>query len=251
MQSLSDLDVAREAARLGARVAAEYLNTDLQVRSKSGPGDVVSVADEHAERAVIDFLAAQRPDDGVIGEEGGRRSGARTWLVDAVDGTLNFVRGDTFWCSAVAVQDGDGPLAAAVHRSAAAETYSAARGQGCWLNGTRLHMGQGPRLGAASVSTYLGPGDAAQPEFQRVAHATASLRIRGAGSIELAWVAAGRVDAWIQRDMQLWDQLPGSLLIAEAGGATGTHQHGAHAWFLAGGSQTYADLLDQLGTQGA
>jgi myo-inositol-1(or 4)-monophosphatase len=94
---------------------------------KSAPGDVVSLADEQSERAILDVLDQQRPDDGVLAEEGGRRPGTRTWLVDAVDGTLNFVSQDPFWCTAVTLEHAHGALVAAVHHPATDETFSAAR----------------------------------------------------------------------------------------------------------------------------
>lgn len=246
MDLLADLALAQDLARLGARVATQHFGGPTPVRVKTAPGDVVSLADEQSERAILDVLDRQRPDDGVLAEEGGRRPGTRTWLVDAVDGTLNFVKQDPFWSTAIALQDAHGALVAAVHHPATGETFSAARGIGCWLNDTPLRLPDGPALASAVVSTYLNPGDITSAPLQRVAAAAASLRIRGSGSIELAWIAAGRTDAWLQPNMKPWDRVPGSLLVQEAGGTTSTCSVEGCVWFIAGGRTTHADLLAAL-----
>ncbi len=119
-------------------------------------------------------------------------------------------------------------------------------GTGCWLNDTPLRLPDGPGLPSAVVSTYLNPGDITSAPLQRVAAAAASLRIRGSGSIELAWIAAGRTHAWLQPNMKPWDRVPGSLLVQEAGGTTSTSSVQGTEWFIAAGRTTHADLLTAL-----
>jgi fructose-1,6-bisphosphatase/inositol monophosphatase family enzyme len=153
-----DLRAAREAVLTAGEVAAaRFRSSGLTVTEKSGPGDVVTEADRQAEAAALDCLRLRRPGDGVVGEEGGQRPGRRTWFVDAIDGTLDFVSGDPFWCSAVALVDDDGPVVSAVHHPATGELFSAARGRGCWLGDAPLTRGPGPALGHATLSTYLTP----------------------------------------------------------------------------------------------
>jgi fructose-1,6-bisphosphatase/inositol monophosphatase family enzyme len=247
MGAESDLQAAREAARTAGEVAAAHFrSTGLTVTEKSGPGDVVTEADRQAEAAALDHLRLRRPDDGVVGEEGGQRPGRRTWFVDAIDGTLNFVSGDPFWCSAVALVDDDGPVVSAVHHPATGETFSAARGRGCWLGDAPLTRGPGPALGHATLSTYLTPEDVDDPVVVGIARAAAALRIRGSGSLELAWIAAGRADLWVKGDALPWDWYPGALLVAEAGGVAETVPGPGAAWSFAGGRALRDDVLAHL-----
>ncbi len=147
MQPNDDLSLAVEAAQLAATVAVSFRRDALRVSEKGGAaGDVVTQADVAAERAVLELLASRRPGDGVLGEEGSERAGVRRWLVDAIDGTLNFVRGDPFWCSAVALEDTSGSLVSAVHHASTGETFSAVREEGCWLDGRHLTLGSGRGL---------------------------------------------------------------------------------------------------------
>ncbi|HEY8721010.1 inositol monophosphatase family protein [Pengzhenrongella sp.] len=246
MNPTEDCALAVEAATLAAEVASSFLSWSrdaLRVTSKGTPGDVVTRADIAAEHAVRDLLLARRAADGILGEEGTTRAGDRRWLVDAIDGTLNFVRGDPFWCSAVALEDDDGGLAAAVHHPASGGTFSASRGGGCWLNGQRLTMAAGPALDHAILATYLDPGDASAAVLQRVVGQAASTRARGSGTLELAWLAAGRVDLWLQRDVFAWDWAPGALLVREAGGRAGEKRVGTDRWSYASGTATHDDLL--------
>lgn len=239
----SDLELARQAARLGAEVAARYFRTDIPVSTKTGPGDVVTVADRHAEHAVVELLTRHRPDDGVLGEEGSLRSGERTWVVDALDGSLNFVRGDPFWCCAVALADPGGPLVAAVHHAESGETFAAQRGAGCWLGDAVATVRPSTGLATAVVSTYIEGDDIHHPVHRSFTAGSAGLRVRGSGSLEMAWIAAGRGDAWVARDMQPWDRLPGALLIGEAGGVSKTWDMQGVNWFVAGHRSVVEDLL--------
>lgn len=247
MEVMSDLDLATEAARLAGSVAAGFFREPLEIVVKGAPANVVTRADTEAEHAVRDLLARERPLDGLLGEEGSNRPGTRRWLVDAVDGTLNFTRGDSFWCSAVALEDADGALVSAVHHVASGDTWSAARGEGCRLNGQLLSLGAGRPLGECVLSTYLHPGDASRSLFQQVIEAVATSRVRGSGSLELAWVASGRIDVWLQRDVLPWDWVPGALLVSEADGATTVHERADGCWHAAGTRLALTTLSQMMG----
>jgi myo-inositol-1(or 4)-monophosphatase len=188
---------------------------------------VVSEVDRAAEAAAVDVIAAERPDDGYVGEEGAEQAGARTWVIDALDGTLNYLQGLQGWCAAVALEDEQGPLAAAVCDPVRGELFTAARGEGATRNGARMRVagrGEGARerLEQAVIATFLhqpkrelpGVGDT----LQRVLAAAGSVRITGSGTLELAYVAAGRLHGWIQPATYRWDWVPGALLVTEAGG---------------------------------
>jgi myo-inositol-1(or 4)-monophosphatase len=239
---VNDLELAVEAARLAGSVAGQWFRQPMEVTAKGAPANVVTAADTAAEHAVRDLLARERPHDGLLGEEGSRRPGTRRWLVDAIDGTLNFTRDDPFWCSAIALEDPGGGLVAAVHHVASEQTWSAARGEGCWLNGASLVLGAGRPLEECVLSTYLHPGDASRPRFHQALEAVATSRVRGSGSLELAWVAAGRIDVWLQRDVLPWDWAPGALLVSEAGGSSLVTECEDGRWHAAGTSRAVAGL---------
>ncbi len=148
-------------------------------------------------------------------------------MIDALDGTLNYLQGLQGWCAAVALEDEQGPLAAAVCDPVRGELFTAARGEGATRNGERMWAagrveGAPVRLEEALIATFLhqpkrelpGVGDT----LQRVLAAAGSVRITGSGTLELAYVASGRLHGWIQPATYRWDWVPGALLVTEAGG---------------------------------
>lgn len=215
--SLSDLDVACAVVRAAGPILLEK-HGRVSVDVKSAPTDVVTEADREAEAASVAVLRELRPDDGILAEEGSNRDGARQWTVDALDGTLNYTLGIPFWCTAVSLVDADGELlASAVLDPARDELFCAARGEGAWVNGERLTVAGPDALNAAVLSTYVHP-EPPPPEMTALLDATGTVRALGSGSLELSWVAAGRLHAWAQYDALPWDWRPGALLVAEAGG---------------------------------
>jgi fructose-1,6-bisphosphatase/inositol monophosphatase family enzyme len=199
----------------------------------------VVAADRAAERAIVGLLRSRRPDDGVLGEEGADVSSpSRRWVIDGLDGTANFVLGLPHWCSAVALDDGDGTAVAAVYDPLRDELFSAARGAGTRCNGAELRLAREERkLETAIVATFfrrdIYERSGVPQGLDRAARACASMRLVGSGGIELGWVAAGRVDGWMQPRPQPWDWLAGALLVREAGGVC-REEVGAAGWALAG-----------------
>lgn len=210
------------------------------------------MADREAEAAAVAAIAASRSGDAISGEEGTDRPAApgsdRRWIVDAVDGTLNFSLGLPAWCSAVVLLDGDAPLAAAVFDPERGELFSAARGEGARRDGAPLRVRDAVPLGQAAISCHWGFGKLAEPGMAAVAHRivdrVGAFRLPGSGTLELAWVAAGRLHGWLQRDPKPWDWLPGALLVAEAGGVATTV--GDAPWALAGSAETVAAMRAEL-----
>jgi myo-inositol-1(or 4)-monophosphatase len=233
-----DLDLAERAARRGAAAALQRFRTALAVERKRTPVDVVTLADHESEAAIAALLAAERPDDAIAGEEGtAREGGDRRWVVDGLDGTFNFVSGVPHWCVAVALEEGGDLLAAAVHDPLRDEHFSAARGLGCRAAGRRCAVREGRALHEALVATFLRTdklaGRDAAPVLAALAEHAGMLRMGGSGTLDLAWVAAGRVDGWAQPNVDDWDWLPGRMLVEEAGGSC-TVLEGAPAWHVAG-----------------
>jgi myo-inositol-1(or 4)-monophosphatase len=237
----ADRALAERLVRVAGAIALELRGGAAQ--PKDGPTDVVTEADRRAEAALEALIRAERPGDAVVGEEGAAVSGGeRRWLLDPVDGTLNYARGLPAWCSAVALLDAGGPVAAAIFDPVAGELFGAARGEGATLNGAPLRTGPAPALGDAVVATFVDVRrrDAAIVDgTERLLRGIGALRAVGCGSLELAWIAAGRLHGWVQADVEPWDWHPGALVVAEAGGAARV----AGRWFAAAAGEALCDEL--------
>jgi myo-inositol-1(or 4)-monophosphatase len=226
----ADLGLAERAARAAGDVLMGYYGRPAEgLASKSSDTDLVSDADREAERVVRELIAAERPDDGLLGEEGSHTEAAsgRRWIVDPLDGTSNFLYGFPAWAVSVAVEDGDGLAAGVVHSPLHRETFCAARGEGAALvdaTGARraLRVRSCRSLEQALVATgfsYEAERRAQQAEVIRSLLPRArDIRRAGAASLDLAWLAAGRVDAYFERGLHQWDWAAGHLLVSEAGG---------------------------------
>jgi myo-inositol-1(or 4)-monophosphatase len=222
----SDLELAERVARAAGEVLMSYYGRPPEgLASKSSETDPVSDADREAERAVRDLLLAERPDDGLLAEEGSDSSGpsGRRWIVDPLDGTVNFLYGFPAWAVSVALEDPDGLAVGVVYSPVHAETFSALRGEGAWLNGRRLRVRGCRELERAMVATgfaYEADRRAEQAEIiRRLLPRARDIRRAGAAALDLAWVAAGRLDAFYERGLNVWDHAAGDLLVREAGGA--------------------------------
>jgi myo-inositol-1(or 4)-monophosphatase len=221
-----DLELAERAALTAAEVLMRYYGRPAEgLESKSSATDLVSDADREAERAVRELLERERPDDGLIAEEGSRADAAsgRRWVVDPLDGTINFLYGFPAWAVSVALEDADGALLGVVHSPIHDETFRAVRGEGAFLGERRLAVRQPRPLDQALVATgfsYDPARRATQAEvIGRLLPRARDIRRAGAAALDLAWLAAGRVDAFFERGLQHWDWAAGRLLVEEAGGS--------------------------------
>jgi myo-inositol-1(or 4)-monophosphatase len=246
----NDMSTALNAAEAAARAAIAARTAPLKPRAKGVSADLVTDADAAAEAAAVAVIRAHCPDDAILGEEGAQRAGssARRWLIDGIDGTVAFASGHPGgWCSAVALEDERGPVASAVH-DPLGDRFAAARGEGATRNGERIELRAPRPLHDAHVAAFFRQDRLVAPGVRASAHAlldrTGLLRHAGPGSLELAWVAAGRLDAWIQPEVDPWDWLPGALLVTEAGGVARVVEAGTR-WHVAGPS-TVVDALVQL-----
>ncbi len=231
MTAVSDLlDGAVAAARAGGAVLVEGLQRPKQVQLKSERASIVTWADVTAQAAILGVIAERFPDHAVLAEED-RADGADeaaeprvTWLVDPLDGTSNYAHGVPFACTSVAVRDADGLAAGAIFDPFRGELFTAARGAGAWLGGKRLAVSAVDAPGAALVCTGIQSDDPdAIAAFGRRIVALSrwcrGVRCVGSPALCLAYVAAGRIDAFVERDATFaWDVGAGALLITEAGG---------------------------------
>jgi len=221
------VDTAREAADL---VRAGRASAGDRVDTKSSPVDVVTAVDTASEHLIVGRLLGARPDDGVLGEEEGVVAGTSglTWVVDPVDGTVNFLYGIPAYAVSVAVVSGGAdPLtwtlqAGCVHAVAGGTTWTAGRGIGAWRDGERLGPRPAPPLAQALVGTGFGyTVEERTREAAVVARLLPDVRdIRriGSAAIDLCLVADGRLDAYYESGLNPWDMAAGSLVVAEAGG---------------------------------
>ncbi len=197
----------------------------LQVSLK-GPANFVCAADRRAEEILCQELAQARPGYGFVGEEGGRREGTdktHTFIVDPLDGTSNFLHGIPHFAISIALDREGTIVAGVVYNPANDELYTAERGKGAFLNDQRLRVAARKRLADAVITCglpHLGRGDLALglKELACVQGKVAGLRRFGAASLDLAWVAAGRFDAYWERNLSPWDIAAGLILVREAGG---------------------------------
>ena len=222
----SDLELAERAARAAGAVLLSYYGREPEgLDSKSSATDPVSDADREAERTVRELLAAERPGDGLLAEEGSRSEAAsgRRWIVDPLDGTVNFLYGFPAWAVSVALEDGQGLAAGVVLNPVTGECFSAERGAGAHLDGAPIRASGCDRLDRAMIATgfsYEPERRAAQADMlHELLPRARDIRRAGAAALDLAYVAAGRVDAFYEHGLKAWDEAAGRLLVEEAGGA--------------------------------
>jgi fructose-1,6-bisphosphatase/inositol monophosphatase family enzyme len=212
------------AGQLALRMRAE----GVEAQQKRSVSDIVTDADHAAEALVLDRLRAERPEDGVVGEEGTAEASTsgRSWHVDPVDGTYNYFAGLDWWCSAVALVGPSGSgtedvLVGAVHHPATDTVFVGGPDLPTTANGRRLAPLEDRGLATSCVTTYLhppfydGPVGAA---FERVVGGAATLRMLGSGSMDHTAVARGSMHALVQHSVPSWDWWPGSALVRGAGG---------------------------------
>ncbi|KRF36180.1 inositol monophosphatase family protein [Nocardioides sp. Soil805] len=254
---MDDADLAgllvREAGTLAARMRREGLEAPggLETEQKSHVSDIVTAADKAAEAHVVETLRRRRPDDSVVGEEGTDVAGAsgRAWVIDPVDGTYNFHRGLDWWCSALALVDGEDLVLGAVHHPALAETFTGGPGLPTTCNGTPLAPLEDRPLAESCATTYLHPpfydGEVGAA-FQRAVSGVATLRMMGSGTMDAVAIARGRCDVLFQHSVPDWDRLPGEALIRGVGGDSRVVRAGGVDWYVAGVPTAVAEVCAAL-----
>jgi myo-inositol-1(or 4)-monophosphatase len=220
--------------------------------TKSSRSDPVTEADLAAQRAIAELITGARPEDSLLGEEGLSHEGSTgwRWVVDPLDGTVNYLRGRDDWAVSIAVRDADGVAVGVVHAPALGRTYSAARGRGSWEGGQRLSVRRAA-LADSLVGTgfsYLSEGRARQARaLTRVLPSVADLRRGGSAALDLAAVAQGSLDAFYEDDLAPWDWMAGALLVTEAGGVVSALTSPQGGGVLAAAPALHAELAALLG----
>lgn len=219
-------DACLSAARAGGEVLKGFFRRlDPASITEKSRNDLVSEADRASEALIQRRLADAFPSYGFLGEEGGPQGpmGDLHWIVDPLDGTLNFVQGFPHWCVSVALWDAQGPRAGCVYDPLREDVFLAARGMGATWNGQPMHVSAQPGLDGA----FLATGFAYQlgtrfTEFNRaltsVFHRAKGIRRAGSAALDLAHTACGIYDGYFEMGLKPWDFAAGVLLVTEAGG---------------------------------
>lgn len=214
---------ARVARQAGDMVFCGRRSGTGKVQTKSSATDMVTQWDTTSEHFIVSQLGILRPNDSIIGEEGGQVNGTTpyTWLIDPIDGTTNFMYNISGYAISIAACIGSDPVAAAVFLPATRELFVAAKGCGAWLGSTPLHVSPCESLETALIATGFSYNSSRRDtQGQRVARLLPRVRdIRrlGAAAADLCFVAAGRLDAYFEEGLQAWDLAAGQLIASEAG----------------------------------
>ena len=239
--------LVRDAGRLAARMRAD----GLSAHRKTSVSDVVTAADRAAEELITERLARERPADAVVGEEGTDRPGSsgRSWVIDPVDGTFNFVRGLTWWCSALALRGPDDVILGAVHHPHDDASYVGGPALPSTRNGVRLPSLQDRPLAESCASTYLHPpfydGEVGAA-FVRAVSGVATLRMLGSGTMDQMAVAQGQMDVLFQHSVPDWDWYPGIAIVRGVGGVARRVTAGGVEWSVAGVPTAVAEICAAL-----
>ena len=252
---MSDLDLAIAAAQAGGSIIADAFGRTVDADYK-GRFDPVTKVDHASEEAIVEIIRGARPDDAIVAEEGGGlESPGRHWLIDPLDGTVNFVHGIPQISVSIALWEGSNPILGVVYDPLRDELFTAATGKGARLNGEPMSVSSTTNLERAVVATGFpyDHGDHAQEyaaALAAVLETVNGIRRFGSAALDLAWVAAGRFDAFWEMGVAPWDQAAGMIVVREAGGRV-TDPFGAESvpWtvlVLASNGKLHQPLADRI-----
>ncbi len=243
------LDLAVRAATAGAQELLVRYGHVTQRSTKSSATDPVSEADLASERRITGMIVDERPDDGFLGEEGAYREGRSgiRWLIDPLDGTVNYLYGLDNFAVSVAGLDEHGPLVGVVLDPTRGRTFTAIRGSGSFRDGTRLRINDPVPFDRALLATgfgYVAERRAAQASLiATLLPRVRDIRRLGSAALDLCALGAGQVDAYLEEGVQAWDTAAGGLIAAEAGAVVTTATpSGADSGVLAAGPSLHAAL---------
>jgi myo-inositol-1(or 4)-monophosphatase len=256
------LDAIERVARAAIFEAGALIRQKLgtitlaQVHTKA-PFDYVTTVDKEAETLIIDLILKHFPDHTIMSEEtpnAGLQDGI-SWIIDPLDGTANFIHSFPFFAVSIAICEDKSPILGFVLDPVRQELFSARRGSGAYLNGERIHVSQPPALENALVATGFPhrTRDLLEPylnTFRSIFLGVSGIRRAGAAALDLAYLAAGRVDGFWEAGLKAWDIAAGSLLVTEAGGRVsdfwGTEEYLHNGHIVAGTTLVYPFLLEQV-----
>ncbi len=259
MPRSATINVMVQAARKAGRgLSRDFGEVEQLQVSLKGPGDFVSAADHRAEEVLIEELLRVRPGYSILAEESGTTTGVdktHRWIIDPLDGTTNFLHGFPFFAISIALEREGELVAGVIYNPVTDELFTAERGTGAFLNDRRIRVAGRSSLNEAIVTCgvpHHGRGE--QPKFLKqlaaVMPAVSGIRRTGSAALDLAYVAAGRVDAYWEQGLSPWDIAAGIIILREAGG-TISDERGRSGMLdtgslVAGNESTHRDLLNIL-----
>jgi myo-inositol-1(or 4)-monophosphatase len=223
------VNVMVKAARAGGNILLRHMaRLDAIEVTEKDRMDYASEIDGLAEAEIIKELRRAQPDYAILGEEGGHQKGNRgpsryTWVIDPLDGTSNYLRGIPHWCVSIALCEGAEPLHAVIFDPLRNELFTASRGGGAQVNGKRVRVSERRELQGALLATGFPPRERKRTDAQLdclkslLVHAE-DVRRAGSAALDLAYVAAGRLDGYFEAGIMAWDIAAGVLMVREAGG---------------------------------
>ncbi|GEM47359.1 inositol monophosphatase family protein [Deinococcus cellulosilyticus] len=219
------LDVAIEAARSAGAIHLFYRDQDFGVSSKSNFSDLVTIVDKKSEEKIREVILGQFPDHAILGEEMGQnREAEHLWVVDPLDGTVNYAHGFPFSCVSIGLEIGGVRSVGVVFDPNRSELFTAIRGQGAFLNGRRIQVSSTPDLMSPALLATGFPYDVASDptnleKFSRFLKLGLPVRRPGAAALDISYVACGRLDGFWEYKLNPWDVSAALLILEEAGGA--------------------------------
>ncbi|AZG08134.1 inositol monophosphatase [Pigmentiphaga sp. H8] len=237
----------KAARRAGAIINRASLDLDLVKVSQKGPGDFVTEVDKAAEAAIVEILKTAYPDHGILAEESGEALGAadangqqeNLWIIDPLDGTTNFIHGMPVYAVSIALMQRGQVTQACIFDPSRNELFTATRGAGAFLNDRRIRVSRRTRMPETLIGTSFAPDPSGKrlalwtKTFGQISATTSGVRRQGSSVLDLANVAAGRLDGYYGCGLKPWDLAAGSLLILEAGGLIGDFD-GEQGWMQSG-----------------
>ncbi|WP_240596605.1 inositol monophosphatase family protein [Rhodohalobacter barkolensis] len=253
----NDLNIALNAARKGVETIKSYQSKALNTREK-GHHDLVTDADLETERNILSYLKEHCPDDMILAEETKaheKLSGARTWIVDPIDGTTNFAHDFPVYCVSVAMWENKEAQVGVVIEVNRNEEFTAVAGEGAWLNGEKIRVSNTSEPKDAFIGTGFPYNDLSLVEsylklFRHLMDELQGIRRPGAATFDLCCVACGRFDGFFEYSLQAWDVAAAALIVKEAGGVI-TDWKGGDDWLfgqriIAGNPKIHQVLLDRV-----
>ncbi|MEM7773807.1 MAG: inositol monophosphatase family protein [Cyanobacteria bacterium P01_E01_bin.6] len=226
-QLLTFLDIATEAALAAGAILKDYVGTiDDKIYQKGRPGDLVTAADKDAEKKVLEILQRHVPDHDILAEESGElgdRTSDFRWAIDPLDGTTNYTHQYPFYAVSIGLLYQGTPWLGVIYDPSHDDLFRAAKGLGATCNRRPIHVSQTDQLANSLLVTGFAydrreTSDNNYAEFCHLTHKTQGVRRGGAASIDLAYVACGRLDGYWERGLSPWDLAAGVVLVEEAGG---------------------------------
>lgn len=250
MSAVNPQELLELAISIGRDAAAILSDrpADLAAKTKANVRDIVTQMDIKAEKFIVESILAARPDDGIIGEEGAERPSTSgiTWVIDPLDGTVDYFYDIPGWNVSIAAKDEHGSLVGVVTAPSINRTWWATRGGGAFCNGVQISCNEPVPLGQALLATgFQYDVDVRPPMIAKTSEilmVARDIRRNGAAAVDICHVAMGSVDGYYEEGLKEWDHAAASLVAQEAGARFGLYRAAPHELTLAAGPSLHAEL---------